>query len=399
MSTWSQNHPNATYTMHQTDPLHQTDSLHHKSHPQWLLVFKEHFDAQFLAYIQAKISSYTTFIEKESTVSEWLHYLIQFAQWWKRIRPYLLDLTYRLCVDQSVQSSVQSSVQHDNDARKSLGYVLELLQLFLLIHDDITDQGTIRHDIPTYHTYLSTLYKDESWPWISQGIIIGDIVYTWVWQDLASLHLPYEIMTQFAGLITHVALWQMLDIDYSYQNLGKQEEQIITKDMLKTATYTFIMPMLMWSQLAWVEPDIQDKIVAWAHDIWITFQMRDDLMDLGFFPTNKTVFSDHSEWNQTYLLTRLWCQATDNEKIFINDVRRHILTTEQSSKLISLYTKYDIIQDAIEEINARLEVSISTCQDIFPYASQKTIDEICDLCRYLFLTQPDKIDNLPLKKQ
>ena len=59
----------------------------------------------------------------------------------------------------------------------------------------------------------------------------------------------------------------MQDIDLSYQDIGATEQTIFTKDMLKTATYTCIMPMMLGAQLAGATTEQVDMIVGWAHDL------------------------------------------------------------------------------------------------------------------------------------
>ena len=46
-----------------------------------------------------------------------------------------------------------------------------MFQLFLLIHDDITDRGVIRHDISAYHRHLAEIYNEER-AGTSQAIIL-----------------------------------------------------------------------------------------------------------------------------------------------------------------------------------------------------------------------------------
>lgn len=349
--------------------------------------FKKQFDETFLTYIEEKQRGYKTFIEPKSNIEHTFNYLSKYAVWGKRIRPYLLDLTYRLC--------------HGNDTNyhiiQKLWYILEMLQLFLLIHDDITDRGVIRHDIPAYHRHLAEIYNEER-AGTSQAIILWDIIYTRVRQDLASLQLPYTLLEQFGGRVTHVAIGQMQDIDLSYQDIGATEQTIFTKDMLKTATYTCIMPMMLGAQLAGATTEQVDSIVGWAHDLWITFQMRDDLLDFGITHTNKTMFSDHAEGNQTYLLARLRDKATPAEKAYIEKTRKQTLSTQEQQKLYEIYQKYNIIGHAIEEVNSRLDISLQRCKEVFKDANPEIIEEVRYICAFLYLTQPDNNDNLPLKK-
>jgi hypothetical protein len=42
-----------------------------------------------------------------------------------------------------------------------------------------------------------------------------------------------------------------------------------------------------------------------------------------------------------------------------------MIDNDQAQQLLALYNKYYIIEDAINEINNRLQVSINTCQEVF----------------------------------
>lgn len=67
------------------------------------------------------------------------------------------------------------------------------------------------------------------------------------------------------------------------------------KNMYKTASYTFIRPMLAGAILADASEEQKQIIIELGKYMGLAFQMRDDYFDIMFGDNTKSVFSDIQE--------------------------------------------------------------------------------------------------------
>ena len=100
-------------------------------------------------------------------------------------------------------------------------------------------------------------------------------------------------------MIEEVILWQMIDVDMMIS--GPASLSLIDKkNMYKTASYTFVRPMLTWAILANASKQQQELIIELWQYMGLAFQMRDDYLDIIGGDKTKSAFSDIQEGQQTY---------------------------------------------------------------------------------------------------
>jgi len=103
--------------------------------------YKEHFNTHLEARLDTKLDSVREYFPDEQTF-DLLIYLRPYVDHGKRFRPYMVYLWYSMHGGQDMEYITR------------VGIISEMIHIFALIHDDICDQGTMRHGIPTYHKEL-----------------------------------------------------------------------------------------------------------------------------------------------------------------------------------------------------------------------------------------------------
>ena len=106
--------------------------------------FKKAFDKELRKYIAAKLKQAQK-IASTPRMQQIIAYIDDFTfSGGKRVRPYLVYLTYKACGGSAADSEVMRFAQAH-----------EIMHTFALIHDDIMDRGETRHGVPTYHKFVA----------------------------------------------------------------------------------------------------------------------------------------------------------------------------------------------------------------------------------------------------
>ncbi|MBL8678511.1 MAG: polyprenyl synthetase family protein [Myxococcales bacterium] len=166
---------------------------------------------------------------------------------------------------------------------------IELLQTYLLIHDDWMDGDAVRRGGPTVHVSLAKRYNDDHLG-ASAAILAGDFASALA-QDMAlSPSVPkarlFDVARAFITMQREVVLGQTLDV------LNSSDLEAIHD--LKTGSYTVRGPIALGHALAGGSPEQWSALEAFANPLGVAFQLRDDL--IGAFgdekETGKSAASD-----------------------------------------------------------------------------------------------------------
>lgn len=292
--------------------------------------FKEIFDPILKNYVDIKVDQAKELLN-DQRINSYIDYIQNFIfSWGKRIRPYVMRLTYRWFGGKS-----------DQDAMK-FAIVFELLHSMALIHDDIIDQADKRHNISSMHKYIATKLSDWKWRvWESQAILVWDLLFSRVYELSNKEHnFPANLLTKarenLHSMIEEVILGQMIDVDMMAWDEAPYS-LIEKKCYYKTASYTFIRPMLSWAIFADTDSD-NIKLVSelWKY-LGLAFQLKDDMMDLTFGDSTKSPFSDIQEWQQTYFTNYIFTNWNKEQKETLNNAMWNKLTSEQISDLQKIF--------------------------------------------------------------
>ncbi len=180
----------------------------------------------------------------------------------KRLRPIVTAAAYSACTG---SRDVQATVE--------VGAAFELLQSYLLIHDDWMDEDDERRGGPAVHYVFQKRHGDRHLG-ASLGILAGDLASTFAWELL--LRAPFPPQRRDEGLSLFVDIQKEVFA-------GQQLDLMTTEDVermhdLKTGSYTTRGPAEIGGVLANADEPAMRSLVAWAAPVGVAFQLRDDLL-------------------------------------------------------------------------------------------------------------------------
>lgn len=211
---------------------------------------------------------------------------------------------------------------------------IELLQSYLLVHDDIMDKDELRRGGPTVHVIFREKCKEGSMLGdcahygVSQAITAGDYLEATAVEMLASSGLPGDVLGKLLRAYSRglrlVAFGQYLDVLGSYLPLRRvSEEHVILVHKLKTASYTVELPLHLGAiaSMKFNERLLRELSLI-ATPAGIAFQLRDDIIGLYGDPklTGKPVGSDVKGKKKTLLIVKAYQLASSEERAFLEEV-------------------------------------------------------------------------------
>lgn len=269
---------------------------------------------------------------------------------------------------------------------------LEVFHMFCLVHDDIIDRGTERRQIPTLHEYARAHLEakkrlgDAARLGQSQAILVGDLLFAWSQDALMESSLPADrvsaarsIMSQ---MIREVVVGQMIDVDVT----SRQEvspELIEQKMYLKTASYTFVRPMLVGLRLATDEPDLDAFCQTFGRALGLAFQLQDDYLELVVDPEefSKTSFSDLRERQHTYFTQYIREHGTVVEQATLKRFFGCDVTLDDREAIVNLFTDSGALASGLRLADTYFEqAEAALAEAALPANVRETLG---DLVRYI----------------
>lgn len=246
----------------------------------------------------------------------------------------------------------------------------ELLHFSLLIHDDVIDRDYIRYGVANIagqyrQTYCSRASSAEDLIHFanSAAIIAGDLMLSGAHQLIASSELPRKSIATAQRLLSNgifeVAAGQLLDFELSF--MPYKQGDALKVAIYKTASYSFVPPLLTGASLAGAESDQLSDLRDFAIALGVAFQFTDDI--LGVFgdekKTGKSNISDITEGKRTFMV----------EKAF------KLFSTADRAVFMKAFGNADASHSEIEAAKLLLESSGAR------YATEQRITHYTDLSR------------------
>jgi geranylgeranyl diphosphate synthase type I len=239
-------------------------------------------------------------VELSDHSREALEHLVEYStRAGKRIRGSLAALTY----------DTAAGTFHAEQAIQ-LGVVLELMQNYLLIVDDVMDKSVLRRGQATVHELYRELTADFGGEHEANmlAVNIGILAQHLANLLLSTIDVPKERLDQaFRVMHTNIAATGFGQLDDLYQQPGRDvsAEDIARKYRLKSSYYTFINPLQLGLVMAGVvDEDNMQACVDFGEPAGIAFQLHDDY--LGIFgehsKTGKPALDDIREGKYTLLM-------------------------------------------------------------------------------------------------
>jgi geranylgeranyl diphosphate synthase type I len=213
----------------------------------------------------------------------------------KRLRPVLLAAAYEACGGAGGAKAVTMA-----------GVALELLQTYLLIHDDWMDDDDTRRGGPSVHAALRERFGDRR-AGDSVAVIAGDAACAMAQEALLEVDAPAQRLVgaarELAGVQLAVCFGQLLDV----RAWADSPSDVETVHGLKTSSYTVTGPVRIGAILAGANDRALDALTRFAGPLGVAFQLRDDLLGTFGDPrvTGKSAGSDLRQGKRTALVAEV----------------------------------------------------------------------------------------------
>jgi len=293
--------------------------------------YKQEVEARVEQWLRAKEKTAPT--DEGKLLVDRMRTLIQRGG--KRARPRLLYLTY------------VSYGGTDSGQAIDLGAALELHHQFLLVHDDLIDNDSIRYDGPNIVGYYQRdLSEQEQGIAQAMGLLAGDLLFSFsneiVLQSQSLTDTQkVELLKLLNGTNTDVAYGQQLDAYNVYPALKAfTAERLALIDVLKSARYSTQLPMQCAAFLLGLTPPERAKIDTFAESFGILFQLTDDFSDYFDNPSafkNRPKYRDYRQGKLTYPLYMGLTMASQKDVTFL---KRHLgnkdLSDDSMHKVVAI---------------------------------------------------------------
>ncbi len=233
----------------------------------------------------------------------------------KRLRAILMILGYKMYGGEDEEAITEAATS------------LELIQSYLLIHDDIMDESELRRGKKTVHRIYEDIHLKNGFGGNprrfgeSMALILGDLANAYAMEILTSSKFPeglkIDALNKLNEFIEYTGYGQIIDV-YSSMLDDFSEDDLLLLHKYKTARYTVEGPLILGAILAGRSEE-EEKIRDFAIPIGIAFQLQDDI--LGLFgeeeKIGKPVTSDLAEGKKTLLIIKALelCNKKDRKKI------------------------------------------------------------------------------------
>ncbi len=229
-------------------------------------------------------------------------HLLTIAHGGKGLRGALVYTTYKLFTNE------------ENEDIYKVAAAIELVHLYLLIHDDMMDKADTRHNNHTLNDIYATTStlsgkKREEWTHFGNALAVnaGDIVSHMAIKLILETSFDPKIiksaLTHLQRHIINTGYGQFLDIWGGFYDKLK-EEDVLKIYRYKTGNYTFENPMMLGAIFADAEDSQIESLGGFAIPCGITYQIVDDI--LGIYgdeeALGKPVISDLKEGKRTILM-------------------------------------------------------------------------------------------------
>ncbi len=213
----------------------------------------------------------------------------------KRLRPALVAAAYVACGGEGGAAAVTEA-----------GVALEVLQAYLLIHDDWMDDDDVRRGGPSVHAALRARFADRA-AGDSCAILAGDYAQGLALEVLAHARVPAARMVtairEVAAMLTAVVTGQILDV----RGAARTPAEVETIHRLKTSSYTTRSPLALGAILAGADAVVIDGLRAAGDPMGVAFQLQDDLLGTFGDPkkTGKSARGNLRQGKRTALVAEL----------------------------------------------------------------------------------------------
>lgn len=298
----------------------------------WMKDLRGRIDAKLEAYLDAKQAEAKELSPQSIELVEGVASLT--LRGGKRFRPIMTAAAFQAVAPEG-----------DVEATISVGASLELLQSFLLIHDDWMDGDLERRGGPAVHAIYRDRYPQHLGD--SVGILAGDLASTYALELFLEAPFPDRnaALARFMKIQKEVFFGQHLDITAN-ADVSRMHD-------LKTGSYTVRGPLLLGALLGDASAAQNEALLAYGNPIGEAFQLADDL--LGTFGDEAQTGKpgdDLRHGKRTSLIFEAQRLLGDEEFAFLEKL---ITTPGPSDADVAAASELLITSGAKANVEARLE--------------------------------------------
>ena len=299
--------------------------------------FRQTFDEKLNEILKKDLS--TLPLANDAFIQGLFQHSALLAEHGKRVRPYVAATAFLIAGGDSAKQPWDAWIG------------IELIHLFALIHDDLMDQGKLRHTVETIQTFVARKLQEENRRGAhariadSQALLVGDMVYSWALKHLFSViqnsPQPTQATEILFQLLEEVIVGQSLDVDLTTRS-AEPYALIEQKMLLKTARYTFTRPMQLGAALSGsATPEFLSFCQEFGDALGLAFQLQDDWFDLiaNEQRTGKTGFRDLEEGQQTFFTCFVYKEGTTTQQERLSRLLGYPLNKEQQDDAYALFTE------------------------------------------------------------
>ncbi len=212
------------------------------------------------------------------------------------------------------------------DSALRIAAAVELLHYAFLLHDDVIDGDLTRRGRPNLIGSLLREQDEAAYRAMSEGarfsgstrdlhwartggILMGDLMLSAAHQVFARESLPEEMRLRLLDLLDHTitesVVGEHLDVGLSDGVISAELTTVLSMSRLKTATYTFELPLKAAAILAGTASRAEGAIGDIGRHLGVAFQLQDDLLSTfgDHREHGKDAFSDLREGKETAIIS------------------------------------------------------------------------------------------------
>ncbi len=241
---------------------------------------------------------------------------------------------------------------------------VEVLHLFMLVHDDVMDNATIRRGQPALRIALQRADPTIDWQTARDtAIVVGSTL------SMLAVRLMLPGRGAGAGAVAacdtmieacfHAGAGQFQDL-LGFRRLAAGEGPLRRALVDKTAYHSFAAPFAAGLLLASPQASTAPAL-AWGEHIGVAFQATDDLMDLltPASETGKDALRDLLLGRPSLPLHLLRERATGDDVSFLESViGKHVIDIGDRAALLDLMDRTGVVTACAERI--RVEIGEAT---------------------------------------
>lgn len=282
--------------------------------PTWYNIYKETIEKYIDSFLEEYLNKQTS-----KPLDDFKEVIKYSVLWWKKVRAILALEFYLKLSNKQIED-----IKWNDDIIK-LCIALELIHAYSLVHDDLPamDNDTLRRG-------QLTVWKKFS---ESDAILAWDLLNTLCFEILADISSSADSVMLIKLLSSSIWFygmiwWQVEDL-YFEKNFWELNIDLL-KELHAKKTWALIRAsVIWWIVLSW-NTDNFEKYSKYAENIWLAFQIKDDLLDVEWNSqeTGKSVW-----WEKKWFVHFIWIEESKKELEKLINESLVLISSLKSDKL------------------------------------------------------------------